>query len=156
MDSSLISRCAANWDIIIHVFFTQSRPVDGLLCAWSWKATRMAFVSYISSSLFKPFLPLINLSLVHGATSILSQHPTVKFQRVRFLCPKNVHYSMFFDGLILQWSVCLSALVATYQLKAQCGTVRGPSLEQAMYYNNYKCKICIAQINTCKEHDHST
>ena len=56
-------------------------PVDVDLRAQCWWPTRTAFISNTCSTQFKPFHPLINLLLTHGALSILSQHTTVNFHR---------------------------------------------------------------------------
>ena len=81
---------------------------------------------------FKPFHPLINLLLTHGALSILSQHTTVNFHRFHS-CPKNPHYAMlFFDGAILQRSVHVFALVAATRLKTELCTANGWTLQQAL------------------------
>ena len=72
------------------------------------------------STRFKPFHPLINLSLTHGALFILSQHTTVNFHRFHSFCPKKAHYAtLFFDGAILQKMVHVFALVAATRLKAE-------------------------------------
>ena len=47
-------------------------PVDVILCEQNWWPTRTTFISNTCSTRFKPFHPLINLSLTHGALSILS------------------------------------------------------------------------------------
>ena len=104
-----------------------------VLCARCWWPTRMTFISNTCSTWFKPFHPLINLSLSYGALSILSQHTTVNFQRFRSFCPKKPHYAtLFFDGAILQRRVHVFALVAATRLKVECCTAHGWTLEQAL------------------------
>ena len=98
-----------------------------------WWTARTAFVSNTCSTWFKPFHPLINLSLTHGALSILSQHTTVNFHRFRSFCPKKPHYAtLFFDGAILQRNVHVFALVAATGLKAERCTAHGWNLQQAL------------------------
>jgi len=75
-----------------------------VLCARCWWPTRTTFIRNTCSTRIKPFHPLINLSLTHGALSILSQHTTVNFHRFHS-CPKKPHYVAFFDGAILQRSI---------------------------------------------------
>jgi len=107
-------------------------PVDVVLCARCWWLTRTTFISNTCSTWFKPFHPLINLSLTHGALSRLSQHTMVNFHRFHSFCPKKPHYTTFFDGAILQRSVHVFALVAATQLKAECCTANGWTLQQAL------------------------
>ena len=79
------------------------RPVNVVLYAWCWWPTRTTFISNMCSTRFKPFHPLIDLSLTHGALSILSQHTMVNFDRFHSFCPKKPHYTtLFFNGAILQ------------------------------------------------------
>ena len=61
-----------------------------------------------------------NLSLTHGALSIMSQHTTGNFHRFHSFCPNEPHYAtLFFDGAILQRSVHVFALVAASRLKEE-------------------------------------
>jgi len=104
-----------------------------VLCARCWWPTRTTFISNTCSTRFKPFHPLINLSLTHGALSIVSQHTTLNFHRFHSFCPKKPHYAtLFFDGLILQRRAHVSALVAATWLKAECCTAHGWTLQQAL------------------------
>jgi hypothetical protein len=54
-------------------------PLDVLFRAWCRWATRSAFIHYTCFPLLKAFYPLTDLSLMHGACSILCQHPTMDF-----------------------------------------------------------------------------
>ena len=109
------------------------RPVDVVLCARCWWPTRMTFISNTCSTRFKPFHPLINLSMTHGALSILSHHTTVNFHRFHSFLPQKPHYAtLFFDGAILQRSVHVFALVAATWLKAERYTANGWTLQQAL------------------------
>ena len=103
-----------------------------VLCVRCWWPTRTTFISDTCSTRFKPFHPLINLSLIHGALSILSQHTTVNFHRFHSFCLKKPHYATFFDGAILQRSVHVFALVAATRLKAERCTAHGWTLQQAL------------------------
>ena len=67
-----------------------------LLAARCWWPTRRTFISNMCSTRFKPFHPLINLSLTHGALSILSQHMTMNFHRFHSFCPNKPHYAVVF------------------------------------------------------------
>jgi len=49
----------------------------------------MTFISNTCSTRFKSFHSVINLSLTHGALSILSQYTTVNFHRFHSFCPKQ-------------------------------------------------------------------
>ena len=107
--------------------------VDVVFCAGCWWLTRTTFISNTCSTWFKPFHPLINLSLAHSALSILSQHMTVNFHRFHSSCPKKPHYAMlFFYGATLQRSVHVFALVAATRLKAEHCTANGWTLQQAL------------------------
>jgi len=108
-------------------------PVDVVLCVRCWWLTRTILISNTCLTRFKPFHPLINLSLTHGALSILSQHTTVNFHRFHSFCPKKPHYAtLFFDGAILQRSVHVFAIVAVTRLKAEHCTANGWTLQQAL------------------------
>ena len=86
---------------------------------WCWWPIRTTFISNTCSTRFKPFHPLINLSLTHGALFILSQHTTTNFDMFHRFCPKKPHYAtLFFDGAILHRSVYVFALVAATRLEA--------------------------------------
>ena len=61
-----------------------------VLCARCWWQTRTTFISNTCSNRFKHFHPLINLSLTHGALSILSQHTTVNFHSFHSFYPKKI------------------------------------------------------------------
>ena len=102
-------------------------------CPRCWWSTRTIFISNTCSTRFKPFHPLTNLSLTHGALSILSQHMMVNFHRFHSFCPKKPHYAtLFFDGAILQRSVHVFALIAATWLKAERCTANGWTLQQAL------------------------
>ena len=119
-------------------------PARSFSTARCWWPTRTTFISNTCSTRFKPFHPLINLSLTHGALSILSQHTTVNFHTFRSFCPKNPHYAMlFFDGAILQRSVHVFALVAATRLKAERCTAHGWTLQQALsILRNVPAPLC--------------
>lgn len=58
------------------------------------------------------FYPLIPLSLVHRACSILHLHPPMNFCRFESLCLQKAHYgSLFLEGAIAEWNVYTSDLV---------------------------------------------
>jgi len=83
-------------------------------------ADRTTFISNTCSTRFKPFHPLVNFSLTHGALSILSQHTTVNLRRFHYFCPKKPHYAtLFFDGAILQRSVHVFTLVFRFVCNAK-------------------------------------
>jgi len=104
-----------------------------VLCARCWWPTRTTFISNTCSNRFKSFHLLLNLSLTHGALSILSQNKTVNFQRFHSFCPKKPHYAtLFFDGVILQTWVHVFALVAATQLKAERCSAHGWTLQQEL------------------------
>ena len=101
-------------------------------CAMLMADQNVTFISDTCSTQFKPFHPLINLSLTHSALSILSQHTTVYFHRFCSFCPKKLHYVTFFDGAILQRSVHVFALVAATRMKAErCTSQALPILRNA-------------------------
>jgi hypothetical protein len=80
-------------------------PLDVLVRAWCRCATSSAFICYTCSSLLKALYPLIDLSLMHGACSILCQHPEMDFCRFKPLCPQKTNYGVLFhDGAIAEWS----------------------------------------------------
>jgi hypothetical protein len=58
-----------------------------------------SFISNTCSTQFKPFHPLINLSLTNGALSTLSQHMTMDFHWFHSFCPKKPHYV----AVVLRW-----------------------------------------------------
>ena len=61
-----------------------------VLCARCWWPTRTIFISNTGSTRFKPFHPLIYLSLTRGALSILSRHTyDGEFPQVSLLLPKE-------------------------------------------------------------------
>jgi hypothetical protein len=66
-------------------------PLDVLVRAWCRWATSSAFIRYTCSSLPKAFYPLVDLSLIHGACSILCQHLVMEFRRFNPLCPQKMH-----------------------------------------------------------------
>ena len=110
---------------LVSVFLLR-RSFSAARCWWP---TRTTFISNTCSTRFKPFHLLINLSLTHGALSILSQHTTVNFHRFRSFCPMKPHYAtLFVEGAILQRSVHVFALVAATRLKAQRCTAHGWTL----------------------------
>jgi len=117
---------------IVQLFsvFLRRRSFSAARCWWP---TRTTFISNTCSTRFKPFHPLINLSLTHGALSILRQHTTVNFHRSHSFCPKKPLYAtLFFDIAILQRSVNVFALVAATRLKAERCTAHGWTLQQAL------------------------
>ena len=108
-------------------------PVNVVLCVQCWWPTRTTFINNTCSTRFKPFHPLINLSLTHCALSILSQHTMVNIHRFHSFCPKKPHYiTLFFDGAILQNSVHVFTLVAVIQLKAEHCNENDWTLQQAL------------------------
>jgi hypothetical protein len=88
------------WMTVPSVFSDQCiHPLDVLVRAWCRWPTRSAFIHYTCSSLLKVFHPLVDLLLMHGASSILCQHPATDFRRFNPLCPQKMHYSaLFLDG----------------------------------------------------------
>ena len=124
----LISKCAATSDTVIRL---SSLIMASALSIWSClhnvdvQPEQSSSVT-ICLTRFKPFHPLVNLSLSHGALSILS-HMMVNFHRFHSFCPKNSHYTtLFFDGAILQRSLhVVFALAAATQLKAEHCTACG-------------------------------
>ena len=75
LHSPLATQCICYIVQLVSVFLRR-RSFSATRCWWP---TRTTFISNICSTRFKPFHPLINLSLTHGALSILSQHTTVNF-----------------------------------------------------------------------------
>jgi len=135
LHSPLATQCICYIVQIVSVFVRRRSFLAALvvLCARCWCPTRKTFISNTFSTLFKLFHPPINLTLTHGARSILSQHTTVNFHRFHSFCPKKPHYAtLFFDGTILQRSVHVSALVAATRLKEECYTAHGWTLQQAL------------------------
>ena len=121
--------------------FLRRRSFSAARCWWPPRTT---FISNTCSTRFKPFHPLINISLTHGALSILSQHTTVNFHRFNSFCPNKPHYAtLFFDGAVLQRSVHVFALVAATRLKAQLCTAHGWNLQQALsILHNAAAPLC--------------
>ena len=118
--------------------------VDVVFCAQCWWLTWTTFISTMCSTRFKPFHPIINLSLTHGALSILSQHMTVNFHRFHSSCPKKLHYAtLFFNGAILQGSIHVFALIAATRLKAERCTANGWTFQQALsILRNAPARLC--------------
>ena len=135
LHSPLATQCICYIVQLVSVFLRRSSFSAALvvLCARCWWPIRTTFISNTCSTRFKPFHPLINLTLTHGALSILSQHTTVNFHRFHSFCPKKPHYTtLFFDGAILQRTVHVFALVAATRLKAERCTAHGWTLQQAL------------------------
>ena len=99
LHSPLATQCVCYIVQLVSVFLRRRSFSAALvvLCAQCWWPTRTTFISNTCSTRFKPFHPLINLSLTHGALSKLSQHTTVNFHRFRSFCPKKPHYAMLFS-----------------------------------------------------------
>jgi len=94
----------------------------------------LTFISNTCSTRFKPFHPIINLSLTHGALSILNQHTAVNFHRFQSFCPKKPHYAtLFFDDAILQRRIHVFALVAATRLKEERCIAVDWTLQQAFW-----------------------
>jgi len=91
LHSLLATQCVCYIVQLVSVFLKRRSFSAALvvLCARCWWPTRTTFISNTCSNRFKPFHPLINLSLIHGALSILSQHTTVNFRRFHSFCPKK-------------------------------------------------------------------
>src|SRR5215469_3791462 len=84
--------------------------------------TRTTFISNMCSTRFKPFHPLINLSLTHGALSILSQHTAVNFHRLQSFLPKVTALRHVF----LRW--CHLAKERSYCRPRCCHSTEGRAL----------------------------
>jgi len=129
LHSPLATQCICYIVQLVSVFLWR-RSFSAARCWWP---TRTTFINSTCLTRLKPFHPLINLSLTHGALSILSQHTTVNFHRFHSFCPKKPRYvTLFFDGAILQRSVHVFALVAATRLKAERCTAHGWTLQQAL------------------------
>jgi hypothetical protein len=102
---------------VIHLLWSSIHPLDVLVRSWCRWATRSAFICYTCSTLLKAVYPLVYLSLMHGACSILCQHLAMDFCRFNPLCPQKLHYGMLFlDGAITEWSGHTSTLVTLYHV----------------------------------------
>jgi hypothetical protein len=89
--------CATCANMSRQVFSDQGiHSLDVLVCAWCQWAARLDFIRYTCSSL-KTFYPLVDLSLMHGACSILCQHLAMDFLRFNPLCPQKTHYGALFS-----------------------------------------------------------
>jgi len=140
LHSTLATQCICYIVQLVSVFLRR-RSFSAARCWWP---TRTTFVSNSCLNRFKPFHPLINLSLIHGALSILSQHTTVIFHRFHSFCPKKPHYAtLSFDGAILQRSANVFALVAATRLKAERCTAHCWTLQQALsILRNAPASLC--------------
>ena len=135
LHSPLATQCTCYIFHLVSVFLRR-RSFSAARCWWP---TRTTFISNTCSTLFKPFHPLINLSLTHGALSILSQHTTVSFHRFHSFCPKKLHYAtLFLDGAILQGSVKVFAPVAATRQKGR-----------ALYCTWLNSSTCIVNTEQC-------
>jgi hypothetical protein len=111
----------------VIVFSDQGiHPLDVLVrvcCRW---VTRSALIPYTYSSLLKMFYPFVDLSLMHGACSILCQHRAMDFHRFNPLCLQKTHYGvLFLDDAVTEWSGhTLFSLLSTVLL--------------SMYFVNFK------------------
>ena len=133
--SPLATQCICCIVQLVAVFLRRR----SFLAARCWWPTRTTFIRNTCSTRFKPFHPLLNLSLTHDALSILSKHMTVNFRRFHSFCPKKPHFNI----AILQRSVHVFALVAATRLKAECCTAHGWTLQQALSMSrNASAPVC--------------